>query len=96
MEYGIRDLTLEYLTELPGEENAAIIHVKLFEEGGEVWNVERDLVESLDEGGDIVVDNGRIVGWFGGRRCLTIIIITSLVIRRTVIDSFVITITSHV
>ena len=96
MEYGIRDLTLEYLTELPGEENAAIIHVKLFEEGGEVWNVERDLVESLDEGGDIVVDNGRIVGWLGSRRCLAIIIITSLVIRRTVIDSFVITITSHV
>ena len=77
MEFGNRDLTLEYLTELPGEENAAIIHVKLFEEGGKGGNVERDLVEYLDEGGDIVVDNGRIVGWFGGRRCVAIIIITS-------------------
>ena len=72
-EFGKRDLTLEYLLELPGEENAAIIHVKLFEEGGEVGYVKRNLVECLDEVGDTLVDNGCIVGWLGGRRCVAII-----------------------
>ena len=72
-EFGKRDLKLEYLLELPGEENAAIIHVKLFEEGGEVGHVKRNLVECLDDVGDTLVDNGRIVGWLGGRHCVAII-----------------------